>query len=212
MIQITNEWLQEKMQRKYSVAEYLQKSWNLCALVRSTPFGEEQFLKRIGLAKELCDEMVPIGYFCELFLKLEAPQAKVSLKLGNQTYDATVEHEHDSGSKINFIEVTSLEDQTEHKTRTELHRNGVVTAIKRDSEWVAERGRILARVLAKKLGKEYPKGTALIIYCKDESHPTEWDSCIKLVGTTMCTALDQFELVCILDREHIWQLSSRQNL
>ena len=64
----TQEELAAAMQVKWPAVDYLRRSRELCSMLKSTPEGHATFLKRRGPAKELCDEMVPIGYLCEYFL------------------------------------------------------------------------------------------------------------------------------------------------
>ncbi len=123
---------------------------------------EESFLLRKGLNKELLDEMVPIGYFCSHFFLEDPEQVDVSLLLGNQTFDARVSDRRQSTSGIEYLEVACIEDQQEHRSRTEMLASGI-GSIKRSSTDVFD---LINAIIEKKAPKDYPKNTVLLMFNK----------------------------------------------
>ena len=164
---LTKEELTIALESQYSVDEFLGVAQKLCGYVRATPEGEQTFLLRRGLAKELCDEMMPLGYLCEYYLK-RWPGTKVQLKLGNQAFDANVSGALENADIPSYVEITGLEDVAVHKQREELHTQGSVVEQYWGAEMIFHLSDLLNRAIKNKGKKIYPSGTLLLVFLKTD--------------------------------------------
>src|SRR5688572_20808185 len=93
------------LEESHTAKEYLRWAKGLAARMREDPNGVERLRFRIGLAKQLMEEAIPIGHLaCKYFAASE--DVHISLKLGNQNFDATVLDHRSDPSAVTHIEVT----------------------------------------------------------------------------------------------------------
>lgn len=195
--------LKEEIQKEVPAVRYLGFGWRLCMLLKRTPEGEAAFLERKGAAKQLCDEVIPIGYFCNHIFGVGDKGVSVKLVLGNQSHDAIVSGSENMRKGISYFEVTSIEDEDVHKQRMELLERGHSNREYLVSERLQQRSALLDRIIRKKASKEYPNDTALIIYSKETIGETEWMYLINNINNDLLDLLKKFRLACILDPKKI---------
>lgn len=186
----TKDELENALQAKLPVADYLQRALAICTLLQTSEEGRQSFLKRRGPAKVLCDEMVPIGYLCNYFSS-QWSSTEVQLVLGNQQHDAVVSSPSGQEDVPSHIEVTGLDATDSHKIRHALASEGVVGesfSVRDRLQDVAER---LKNAIVTKSKKPYPPGTLLLIFQKTRERLPGWmDELIKV------TEIYQPELSC----------------
>jgi hypothetical protein len=142
----------------------------------------------IGLAKELMQEALPIGLFASRYFQ-DSDKVEIALKLGSQSYDATVRDFRASPSGIAYLEVTmATEGETDYRRMQTLQETGHVSglgpittkgtersgqlikiaAVMVSQQEVLEKERkIISEAIERKLHKTYPAHTALIIVFDD---------------------------------------------
>lgn len=108
----------DELETPRSAAELL--DWVLGALARFNT-KELRAAAREGkhFAKELTDEALPIGLFARIFYGGSA-DVLVSLAIGSQQYDATVEDRRQDSSTIRHIEVTVSDRNYSEALRMEI--------------------------------------------------------------------------------------------
>lgn len=195
--------LKNRIQEEVSARSYLGRAYLFCSLLRRTQEGESAFMQRKGAAKQLCDEMVPIGHFCAHIFKDSPSDVKIRLVLGSQAHDAVVSGPEVHRLGIAYIEVTSIEDESEHKERVEILTKGFTSKEGLLSDVIQHRAELLDRVIKKKSEKYYPTGTALIIYSKETIHPADWKVLSDDISAETISSLKKFRLACILDPKKI---------
>lgn len=176
------------LEESQTAANYLRWVRELIARVKSEPDGQEQLRLRIGLAKQLMNEALPIGLLAARYFE-GSEQVTISLKIGSQNFDAAVVDRRSEGSSVQYIEVTMADDGEDDYLRMRvLHERGEVsglgqvtkTGTKRTgltvnvaSEMVSqadvldrEHNRV-SQAIARKLGKSYPPNTLLLLAIDD---------------------------------------------
>jgi len=196
------EVLKKLLSNEYTAKEYLQRTWEICLAYRKTPEQEANFLRRKGSLKQLADEMVPIGYFCKHFFTKNPELVKIRLILGNQQYDAEVHDVRILSSGINFLEVSCIEDRTEHDSRVEQ--------LSQDKSYISHTTReifeMTNNLIIKKSSISYPKNTSLLIYSKI-AFPRELYELFEFEHAfKFRESLKNFHSVFILDKNQIYQL------
>ena len=172
----------EVLEEPHSAKDYWAKS--LVQRLKAEPDGLERIRLKIGLAKDLMNEVMPIGLLASHYFD-ESEEVQIGLKIGNQTYDATVSDTRVAGPSVSYIEVTlAHEGEAEYLRDLHLHETGEVSALgsvtkhgtKRtgrtvtiDREMVSQtevlkRERdLVSKAIDRKLSKRYPPKTLLII-------------------------------------------------
>jgi hypothetical protein len=208
----TKEQLERAIQAKLRAADYLQRAYEICALLRTSEEGEKTFLNRRGAAKELCDEMIPIGYLCSYFSQ-QWRATEVQLVLGNQRYDAIVSAPEGQEDVPSHIEVTGLDYTDSHRIRHALASNGVA------EELLSERARlqdvadrlksaIVEKSKINKSEKPYPPGTLLLIFQKTTRRLPGWMDVVMEVAEDYRAELSSFKRVIVMT-EHSVDLDFR---
>jgi hypothetical protein len=153
-------------------------------------------------AKKLLEELLPITHYIRSIYR-EGRNVRVRWIDGNQSYDAVILSsgiivENSPIKKRQYVEVTTAIHESEHLQRRILHEQGVVFGVRGIShdkktrkltsvpvavdgeehlDWLVSKVR---KVIAKKCGIKYPKGTVLIVRCHPESllYEHEWRSVV----------------------------------
>ena len=99
------ELTEEILQQAHSAKDYLNWTKTLISDFRSEENGIEQIRLRKGLAKQLMEEMLPIGRFAMNHFEASS-DVIIELRLGNQHYDAIVKDKRTPKGSIEYIEVT----------------------------------------------------------------------------------------------------------
>ncbi|UZW62372.1 hypothetical protein [Lysobacter enzymogenes] len=204
------EELTKDMEASYTAARYLEEARRLCIHARRDAIEEDMFLRRKGLYGKLQNEMVPIGYFCRHYFKSNPEQVQIALKVGNQSHEATVTDSRADSSGIEYIEVTSIEDDQEHKSRTKMSER--INQTHPEPITISRRLRdfyelINKAITAKSSNVAYPPNTALLMfshiaYSRDVYLEFEFEN-----AWYYRPLLDgRFKYAFILDRETLFQL------
>ncbi len=199
---LTKDQLIETLQRKYSVHQYLEEAFALCARVRRSEEGERSFLERRGPAKQLCDEMLPLGYLAKYFLS-NWPGTELQLVLGSQPYDALVTHRYGFVDLPSHIEVTCLDRPEDHKRRAALAATGMVIDTFNEAQRLIEMSDLLRRAIKRKSGKPYPSGTLLLIFQKTKRRLDGWMNVVVDVSEELRTELSCFRRVIVMNEHSI---------
>lgn len=172
------------LEEAHTAANYLQWVQSLITQVKAEPDGLERIRLRKGLAKELMNEAFPIGLISTKYFDM-SPQVSISLKIGNQRYDAIVSDARSESSSVQFIEVTmASEGEGDYLRMRALHEVGTVSGlgavtkhgtkktgltINVENEMVSqeevlrrERDRV-SQAIERKVGGSYPPNTLLLI-------------------------------------------------
>lgn len=178
----------ETLEQVHSAAAYLGWVRSLISDLQAEPDGIRQIRFRTGLAKELLEEARPIGLFASQFFE-SSEEVHIGLKIGNQVYDATVSDARATPSGIRFLEVTlASEGELDHLRMRKLHEDGQVSGFGRitktgtkrtglriedEPEAISQESllrlekRLISEAIERKLAKQYPEGTALVIAFDD---------------------------------------------
>jgi hypothetical protein len=177
------------LEEEHAATDYLSWVQSLIARVKQEHDGLERIRLRKGLAKELMNEALPIGRLASKYFS-DGAQVTIQLKIGNQNYDAIV---HDRGTiqlPVRYIEVTVAGDgESDYLRMRKLHETGEASGFGRISkdgtkhrrgvdhdrremvsqEWVLrQESEKITRAISRKIKKEYPDGTLLLIAFNDE--------------------------------------------
>tara|TARA_R110002049_G_scaffold185640_3_gene353919 strand:+ start:84 stop:947 length:864 start_codon:yes stop_codon:yes gene_type:complete len=173
------------LEQPKNAGAYLPWVKELIARVKNEdPDGLRKIRLCVGLAKELMQEAFPIGLFASRYFAA-SNEVEIALKVGSQGYDATVRDLRDKPSGIAYLEVTMATDgEVDYLRMLELHRAdqvsglGLVTktgtkrtglTIQVRSEAVSQQSvlekerRVVLGAIERKVTKNYPAGTALIV-------------------------------------------------
>ena len=156
--------------------------------IGATKEGKRAVRFREGLTKELTEEALPLGIFCEEYFD-SSDQVTIQHCIGNQTYDATIDDQRETKTTLKYLEITQAhEGEDAHLRMLKLEEDGHVnslgkvtksgtkhTGITIDVENEAvEHGVTFNNELQRihdaaerKSVKEYPDDTGLIIICDD---------------------------------------------
>ena len=172
------------LEETHTAAEYLEWVRDLVAKVKAEPDGLERIRLRKGLVKELMNEALPIGLICSKYFD-DSRHVGISLKIGNQNFDAEVSDTRSDCSSVQFIEVTlATEGEDDYLRMRVLHEAGSVSGlggvsktstkkkglkIEVASEMVSqeevlrrERERV-SQAIERKINGSYPSNTLLLI-------------------------------------------------
>lgn len=176
------------LEQSHTAKDYLNWARDVIALVKSEPDGLEKVRLRKGFAKQLMNEALPIGLLASTYFQ-GSDQVRIKLKVGNQNYDATVEDLRNPSSLVQPIEVTMADDGEDSFLKMfVLHSEGYVSSLgkvtktgtKKAGRQInisddmtcqadvlkAERDQI-SRALDRKLKKNYPPNTLLLLAFND---------------------------------------------
>ena len=181
---LTNKVLEES----HTAKEYLLWAKGLVEQLKSKPNGLEMIRLRVGLAKELMDEVIPIGLLASKYFG-ESDDVRINLKIGSQSYDAVVSDHRKQPSAVSYIEVTlAHEGEDEYLRMWHLHKKGNASGLGRVTKHgtkktglcvevameplsqaeVLQRERgLLLKAIDKKLEKKYPQNTLLLVAFDD---------------------------------------------
>jgi hypothetical protein len=151
--------------------------------------GMETIRYRKGMAKPLMEEALPIGLFSSIYFNA-SQDIYIQLKIGNQPFDAIVSDQRRDKSPISYIEVTQAhEGESTYLKMKRLHETGSVNSLGEvrksgtkttgivfdvddnmvsQSEILQKEARLVEDAIKRKLGKQYPSNTLLLIAFNDE--------------------------------------------
>ncbi|ROR21714.1 hypothetical protein EC845_2536 [Comamonas sp. BIGb0124] len=187
------------MQSPVNASKYLGFVWRLIYSILKWPQGEEVFWQRRKSAKYLQDEMVPLAYFVRDFFAYQSDVA-ISWVSGSQQHDAVVTPKT---RDVGFIEITCLQDYRERKRRDEMLAFGEYRASSCLDDEVERCRQLLKDVITNKSKKEYPQGTALVIYSTESLGLPIFTDSICEVCTEQQEQLAQFQVVCVRDAHRV---------
>lgn len=178
----------EVLEQPHTAREYLPWVKGLAAAVRAESDGLRQIRLRVGLAKNLMEEALPIGLFASRFF-CESDEVEIALKVGSQGYDAIVKDTRSNSSGIEHLEVTvASEGETDYLRMLRLHetgfapgfgsiaksgtkKTGFTVIVEQEtvsqSEVLAIERRALLAAIDRKACKLYPENTVLVIAIDD---------------------------------------------
>ncbi len=178
----------KQLQTPRLAADFISWVQSEMSTMSRTQKGKGIILRREGLAKQLVEELYPIGIFAWQHFG-GSRQIEITPVIGNQNYDAKVIDHRPKKSPIEFLEVTQAhEGQNEHWRNLALIQHGRVNqlgsvlkmgtkhkglSVDVEDEFV-ESSKILKSTLdrigeaiKRKANKSYPDGTALIVAFED---------------------------------------------
>jgi hypothetical protein len=183
-----NELASEELEAPRSAGKLLPWVERRMEDIASTEEGKHAIRFREGLAKQLVEEMFPLGIFAMHYFG-DTEDVMIQLVLGSQNYDAIIADNREPKLPFSYIEVTQAhEGQNERLRMLALEREGHVstlgpvskvgtkaTGISVEVEEVAlghddVRSREFSRVkdaILRKTGKCYPPDTALLVVFDD---------------------------------------------
>jgi len=160
----------------------------LCEKLKAESDGLRQIRLGIGFAKNLMNEAIPIGLFAKRYFAGRSDVC-ITLKVGNQSFDAIVSDARSEGASVSYIEVTlAHKGETEYLRMLHLHntgevsglgkvtklgtrRTGLVVDVAREmtsqTEVLTRERELVARAIERKLDAHYPRGTLLLIGIDD---------------------------------------------
>ncbi len=168
------------------------------------------------------NEAIPIGLLASKFFD-GSEDVRISLKIGSQTFDATVVDGRNEGSGVEYIEVTvAHEGYDEHLRMKVLHdtgESGFGTVIKHgtnktgldvkidrgmvsQAEILKREADLVAKAIDRKLDKPYPPNTLLVIDFDDRMAFDRRDNTenLEAVVSEYSDKLEAFHTVAIVGR------------
>lgn len=150
--------------------EYYNHAASIQALFEMLTYGtrsQPEYPQRIGLLRDVHDELYPIAHFAKLYFKSPS-NVVIQWVEGNQHHDAIVKYigEGSNQSDIHYLEVTTLQGKEDADELSELSKspNGIVQFRDSDQEKHDRKIEQLKAVLEKKRKIRYPEKTALLVY------------------------------------------------
>lgn len=176
---LTGEWEKDKddVQRAATQRTTAKEFYNLAVAIQglfnilsySSP-AVKKYPQRSGLLLKVYGELYPIAYFARLFFQ-SSDDVVIQWVDGSQNYDANVFYKNEAvrHAGIDFLEVTTLQDQEDAKQLEELSHDLVTVAVS-ESAYDAHKRKLdlLRRILKKKGGKKYPPNTALLVFTDED--------------------------------------------
>jgi hypothetical protein len=209
------------LEQPHTAREYLPWVKALAAAARSEPDGLRQIRLRIGLAKNLMEEALPIGLFATHFFG-DSEDVVLALRVGSQGYDATVKDTRHSRSGIEYLEVTmasqgeidylrmlALNDTGSASglgrvTKSGTRKTGLSVKVEAEAvsqqEVLAMERRVISDAIARKAGNTYPENTALIIAFDDTMSHDRIDNQANITSVLRekASALQGFHTVAVV--------------
>ena len=190
--------------------------------IGSTSEGKRAVRFHEGLTKELMEEALPLGIFCEHHFK-NSRCVEIRHVVGNQNYDAEVNDKRLRKSPIQYIEITQAHEgedaylrmrQIEKEghanalgnvTKTGTKNSGITIEIENEavehSVIVRNELQRISEAAIRKSKKEYPPNTGLIIVCDDYIAFRESDDVERLkeyMSDNVLKHLDNFRMVFVI--------------
>ncbi|MBH3407699.1 hypothetical protein I5P86_21810 [Pseudomonas glycinae] len=123
--------------------------------------------QRKGLLLKVHGELYPIAHFAKLHFT-DPTNVIITWIDGSQKHDAIIEYTNKSSnqSDIEYLEVTTLQNEEDAKELKELSEENTGVNIKNNSEYDIHRRKLglLEKALTKKGSNTYPANTALLVY------------------------------------------------
>ena len=218
MVYITKEELESP--RKASEI----RAWvdNKIEEIGSSDKGKYAVRFRKGLCKELTEEALPLGIFCEHYFN-NSDKVTIVHNIGNQNHDATIEDLRENKTELKYLEITQThEGEDAHLRMLKIDKDGHVNSlgtvtkqgtkqtgitIEVENEAVehgvtfnneAQRIRDAAK---RKSGKRYPDNTGLIIICDDYiafREKEDLDNLSQIINDDVLPMLENFSKVFIV--------------
>lgn len=201
---LSDDEFRELMQQSYPASVYHGKAMELCALYQATPRGQADYIERVGLAKELQDEMLPLAFVCQYYFQ-ESAEVDVQLCLGNQLGDARILDRRKGTERQYLAEVTVLE-RGDYRKRETIARDGLAWEFGSESELVAREYDLFRKAIKSKAAKGYPADSLLVVYSRIELQPPPRAlmSGIPSLAREMNSELSAFGEVVYLGRNQLF--------
>ncbi len=190
--------------------------------IGSSDEGKHAVRFKEGLLKELTEEALPLGIFCELYFD-NSKDIMVTHIIGNQNYDATIDDNRDIKTDLEFLEITQAhEGEDAHLRMLKLEEAGHVNilgavtkkgtkhtcitivveneAVEHSVTFDREAQRI-SDAAERKSVKQYPDNTGLIIICDDYiafRDEADTNNLSEFVQSEVLHKLDNFSKVFII--------------
>jgi hypothetical protein len=200
------------------------RSWvdNKIEEIGSTDEGKHAVRFREGLLKELIEEALPLGIFCEQYFG-NSEHVVITHNIGNQNHDATIDDKRDNKTSLEYLEITQAhEGEDAHLRMLKLEEDGHVntlgtvtkngtkhTGITIEVETEAvEHGvtfnneaQRIKEAAKRKSKKKYPDNTGLIIICDDYiafRNEADANNLSVFIQNEVVPTLDNFSMVFII--------------
>lgn len=182
------ELTKDLLEKDRSAAEFLSWVEGMVQTLGETPEGTKATRLRCGLAKVLLDEALPLGIFVNYHYAASS-NVRIRLVLGNQNFDAVVCDQRLNPPSFSFVEITQAHaGEEEHLRMSYFMEHGHVNMlgdVKKSgtkatgrhvevAESAVEHSVVLEKQLClieeavqRKIKKEYPVGTALVVVFED---------------------------------------------
>ncbi len=190
--------------------------------IGSTDKGKHAVRFREGLCKELIEEALPLGIFCEQYFN-NSDKVTIAHHIGSQNYDATIEDLRENKTELKYLEITQAhEGEDAHSRMVKLDEDGHVNlldtvtkhgtkqtgitikvenkAVKHGVTFNKEVQRI-RNAAKKKSEKKYPDNTGLIIICDDYiafREKADLDNLSQIIHVDILPVLKNFSKVFIV--------------
>lgn len=188
----------------------------------STDEGKHAVRFREGLLKELIEEALPLGIFCERYFRSNE-HVVITHNIGNQNYDATIEDKRDNKTSLKYLEITQAhEGEDAHLRMLKLEEDGHVNVLGAVTKKGTKHTGIIIEVeneaiecgvtfdneaqrikeaAKRKSAKKYPDNTGLIIICDDDTafkDETDANNLSPLIKNEVLPMLDNFSKLFII--------------
>jgi hypothetical protein len=178
----------EELERPRKASEI--RGWvdNKIKEIGSTAKGKHAVRFREGLCKELTEEALPLGIFCEQYFN-NSDKVTITHNIGSQNHDATIEDQRENKTELKHLEITQAhEGEDAHLRMLKLEKDGHVNSLGAVTKQGTKHTSITIEVeneavehgvtfnnevqrirdaAERKSGKKYPDNTGLIIICDD---------------------------------------------
>lgn len=181
--------------------------------ISKTKEGRQAVRFREGYLKELTEEALPLGIFCEHYFN-GSHSVTLNHLIGNQNYDVEITDKRLEKSPLKYLEITQAhEGENAHLRMIKLKEDGHANAfgkvkkigtkhtglyIEIENEAI-EHGELVRKELKRiheaadrKRGKVYPEGTGLIIICDDYVAFRKSEDIVKLKEYIKSNVLPSF--------------------
>lgn len=210
----------DSMQKPRTPKDLLEWANKMIDKMRSSSEGKKALRFNRGLAKELVDELLPLGLFGTRHFKTN-PEVKIIPSIGCQNYDAKVQGDE---GPIDFIEVTQAhEGRNDHLRKKVLEDKGIVSGtgkvsssgnkrtghkINTETRWhyaedlKNEEWERIKAAATRKSSKHYRNNTALVIMFNGKfllSKPEYRGEVEDLIKEELVPDLRGFALVAFVD-------------